>query len=259
MLEVRRIPRLGWKPPLPDPRRPKYKTYRPTFLAPALPNYMDLRRYCPKVYDQGNLGSCTANALAGLYEFLAKRSKKPVYVPSRLFIYYNERVIEGSVREDAGASLADGVYVLNKLGAPHESIWWYDIAKFAVKPSKRVYDDGLNHTTGSGLSLDNTNVDELRSTLVRGYPFVLGFSVYESFMDDTVARTGVVKLPGNHEMLLGGHAVLAVGYDHTKRIFICRNSWGPDWGKAGYFTMPYDYVVNPDLSDDFWTIDIING
>jgi len=83
---------------------------------------------------------------------------------------------------------------------------------------------------------------------------VFGFSVYESFESDAVAKSGVLDLPAPGEKQVGGHAVVGVGYDDATKRILVRNSWGPAWGQAGYFTMPYDYVNNRNLSDDFWSI-----
>ena len=94
----------------------------------------------------------------------------------------------------------------------------------------------------------------MRSCLAAGFPFVFGFSVYESFESPEVAKTGVVPMPSGNEQLLGGHAVLCVGYDDASARFLVRNSWGTGWGMAGYFTIPYDYLADRDLSDDFWTL-----
>lgn len=252
-LRKREIKYYGWKPPLPSPNRPKFMTYRKVLETNSLPDMVDLRPKMPGVYDQNELGSCVSNSLAGAVQYL--NGGHDFYVPSRLFIYYNARVIEGSVQEDAGASIADGVEVIKTLGCPHESMWWYDIKKFAVKPSHKVYEDALHCKVKTALSIDNTNVDEIRTCLVNKFPVVFGFTVYESFEGDVVSRTGVVPLPGAHEMELGGHAVLIVGFLHSQRQFIVRNSWGSDWGIKGYCLMPYSYVTNPELAGDFWAIE----
>ena len=94
----------------------------------------------------------------------------------------------------------------------------------------------------------------MRACLADGFPFVFCFSVYESFVTQAVARSGTVPVPKVNEKLLGGHAVCAVGYDQKSRRFTLRNSWGTQWGRKGYFTMPYAYLANRNLSDDFWTV-----
>jgi C1A family cysteine protease len=72
-----------------------------------------------------------------------------------------------------------------------------------------------------------------------------------------VAQTGIVPMPSPQEQLLGGHCVVAVGYDDAQQRFIVRNSWGEGWGKNGYCTMPYAYLTDTDLSSDFWTIRLV--
>jgi C1A family cysteine protease len=241
---------LGWVPDLPDQRDMLYGLVR---RVPAvLPPRADLRPLCSPVEDQGNLGSCTGNALAGAVEFLEQKDRVPFINVSRLFIYYNERVIEHSVREDAGAMIRDGIKTLVKQGVCSEARWPYVVSKFAVKPSPGCYAEALEHQVTAYARLQT--VDEMRACLAEDYPFVFGFSVYESFESQQVAKTGVVQMPKAKERQLGGHAVLAVGYDDTKKRFLVRNSWGTGWGMKGYFTMPYAYVADRDLSDDFWTI-----
>jgi len=240
----------GWLPDIPDRRDFLYGTVRK--IPKTLPAKVDLRPGCSKVEDQGDLGSCTANALAGALEFLMRKDKVKFADMSRLFIYYNERVIEHSVKTDAGAMIRDGVKTLAKQGACTEKSWPYDIARFAAKPVKKCYTEALDYQILSYARLNT--LDEMRACLADGFPFVFGFSVYEGFETQKVARSGVVEMPAAVERMLGGHAVLAVGYDDAAKRIIVRNSWGTGWGMKGYFTLPYAYVADRNLSDDFWTI-----
>ena len=240
----------GWVPDLPDHRDYLYRAVRPP---PAkLPAFADLRPRCSPVENQGRLGSCTGNALAGAVEFLEKRDRVAFVNVSRLFIYYNERVIEHSVADDAGAMLRDGIKTLVKQGVCAEATWPYVIAKFATKPKPACYAEARDHQVTAYARLET--LDDMRACLADGFPFVFGFTVYESFESQRVAATGAMPMPKRSERMLGGHAVLAVGYDDAKRRLLVRNSWGTGWGMKGYFTMPYDYVTARDLSDDFWTI-----
>jgi C1A family cysteine protease len=240
----------GWLPDLPDHRDRRYGAVRR--LPRRLPRSVDLRPTCSPVEDQGRLGSCTGNALAGAVEFLEKKDGVRWVNASRLFIYYNERMIEHTVKEDSGAMLRDGIKTLVKQGVCSEARWPYVISRFAAKPSTTCYRDARAHQVTAYARLET--VDEMRACLAEGFPFVFGFSVYESFESPAVAKSGVVPMPKAREKFLGGHAVLAVGYDDAKKRFLVRNSWGTSWGVKGYFTMPYPYLSDRDLSDDFWTI-----
>ncbi len=240
----------GWLPDRPDHRD---KLYAAIAAPPrTLPASVDLRASCTAVENQGALGSCTANALVGNLEFLELKAGRPAVDLSRLFVYYNERALEGTTREDSGAFLRDGIKTLVKQGVCTEKKWPYTISKFTVKPATGCYHEALNHQVLSYLRILTLN--EMKACLAEGYPFVFGFTVYESFESDPVARTGQVNLPRPGERSVGGHAVLAVGFNDSTKRFLVRNSWGTDWGMNGYFTMPYQYLADGNLADDFWTI-----
>lgn len=245
----------GWKPDLPDYRDFMYKA--PISVVKKLPLKVDLRKSCPVVYDQGYLGSCTANAIGAAFEYgLMKQDSTKDFMPSRLFIYYNERVMEGTVNSDEGAQIRDGVKSVNKQGVCSEKMLPYDITKFATKPGNDCYQEALNHQVLSYHRVQR-KLNQLKGCLAEGFPFIFGFTVYDSFDSDTVARTGKLNMPGKNESVEGGHAVLAVGYNDSQQRFIVRNSWGSNWGMKGYFTMPYEYLTNENLADDFWTIRIV--
>ena len=254
MTRPRKIRRYGWIPDQPDQRDHLYSA--PAQFLTALPPKADLRRRCPPVYNQGALGSCTANAVAAAIEFERIKQKLSDFVPSRLFIYYNERVIENSVRSDSGAQLRDGIKTVASIGACPEPEWPYVIAKFATKPPQRAYNDAKLDRAVSYQSLVQ-DLSQMKGCLASGYPFVFGFTVYQSFESATVARTGHAPMPGWSERPIGGHAVMAVGYDDAFQWFIVRNSWGKGWGMNGYFTLPYSYLIQGGLSQDFWTIRLV--
>ena len=247
-----KIQRYGWIHDLPDQR--DYLYAAPVMAVEALPASVDLRPQCPPVYDQGQLGSCTGNAIAGAIQFSQMKERlAQTFTPSRLFIYYNERAMEGTVNSDAGGQIRDGVKSVNQQGAPPETDWPYDITKFAEKPPQKAYDDAAQHESVLYQRLTPI-LGQLKGCLASGFPFVLGFVVYESFESQQVAQTGEASLPQAGEQQIGGHAVLAVGYDESQQRFLIRNSWGAGWGMGGYFTLPYPYLLQPTLSSDFWTI-----
>jgi C1A family cysteine protease len=251
------IKRYGWVPDLPDAR--DYMYAAPVEMMAKLPSKVDLRPNCPPVYDQGQLGSCTGNAIAGAVQFDREKQKlKPDFVPSRLFIYYGERVIEGTVNSDAGAQIRDGIKVVAKQGVPPETDWPYDITKFADKPPPKAFTDALKDLAVS-YSRVAQNLGQMKGCLASGFPFVFGFTVYDSFESQQVAQTGVVPMPASGESVLGGHAVVAVGFDDGQQRFIVRNSWGTGWGMQGYFTIPYAYLTDTGLASDFWTIRLIKS
>jgi C1A family cysteine protease len=247
--------KYGWAPDLPDQRDHLYSAPQPVLA--KMPAKKDLRSGCPPVYDQGQLGSCTANAISGAIQFDQKKQKVKVFVPSRLFIYYNERDMEGTVNSDAGAQIRDGVKSVANVGVCPEIEWPYDINKFANKPTPKCYTDAKKCQAVGYQRLDSSNLNQLKGCIASGFPFVFGFTVYDAFESQEVAKTGVVNMPGPKEKVQGGHAVLAVGYNDATQRFSVRNSWGKDWGIKGYFTIPYTYLTTTDLADDFWTIRIL--
>ena len=251
-----KLKRYGWWPDIPDARDARYMA-RPAILA-AMPTSVDLRPGCPPIYDQGELGSCTANAIAAALDFDRGRQELAFMAPSRLFIYWAERDMEGSVAEDSGAMIRDGMKVVSRLGAPEETFWPYDIAQFAARPPETAYIEAEKHQALRYMRLTPLET-QLKACLAEGFPFVFGFAVYDGFESHQVAITGEAELPGLLERQVGGHAVLAVGYDDTTRRFLVRNSWGEGWGQHGYFTLPYAYLTDANLADDFWTVRLVEA
>jgi C1A family cysteine protease len=233
------------------------------YAAPApfqqnLPAKVDLTSKCPPVYDQGQLGSCTANAIGGAIEFDQRKQQIKDFMPSRLFIYYNERVIENTVNTDSGAQIRDGIKAVAAQGVPPETLWPYDITKFNQTPPPPAYTAAKANLVTLYQRLIQ-DVNTMKGCLASGFPFVFGFTVYESFEGAEVAKTGIVPMPGSKEQSVGGHAVLAVGYDDSTRMFTVRNSWGNKWGLKGYFKIPYSYLTTRSLAQDFWTIRGVDG
>jgi C1A family cysteine protease len=255
----------GWRPQLPDVRD---KLYAARLTGP-LPAECDLRPSMPPVYDQGQLGSCTGNAIAGAMEYERNRQGLSDFIPSRLFVYYNERAREGTVSSDAGAAIRDGIKVVNSEGVCPETLWPYDIGMFTVKPPKRCYvaaetDEAVQYEAIQTLG-------DLKDAIASNLSVVFGFTVYEAFQSPAVAQSGVLPMPIRGEDPVGGHAVVAVGYSDSKNQVIVRNSWGASWGDHGYFYMPYQYMTGSKassdsspvngahLANDFWAIQLVSS
>jgi C1A family cysteine protease len=245
---------FGWLPDIPDKRD---VNFRSVFRVPVkLPSSIDLRNYCSGVENQGNLGSCTAQALVGALEFLQNKAlydKENAFADlSRLFVYYNERWEMGTVPVDSGAMLRTGIKTLKTYGVCTEHLWPYKTSKFKDKPSQKCYDYALDHQITAYQKL--SSLHEMKASLYMGLPFVFGFAVYEHVTSDSVSRTGAICMPKANERLLGGHAVMGVGYNDKSQTVVFRNSWGKEWGDGGYGTIPYQYLLSRQLTNDFWCI-----
>jgi C1A family cysteine protease len=241
--------RFGTHPDIPNVHD---RVYLPASTT-RLPRAVDLRPLCPPVYDQHNLNSCSANAIAAALWFEDRRTISPdAPSPSRLFIYYNERAHEHVVHHNVAVSLSDGYRSVATRGVCPEEMWPYHVRHYARKPPRHCF-----HAAGSDRALSyfrlHRSIDIMEACLAEGSPFTLGVSVHQSFMSKRVKRTGVIPVPTRHDPLLGGHAMLVVGYDHAKAHFIVRNSFGRKWGMDGYCFIPYAFAMHESLSWDFWT------
>ena len=247
------LPKYHWRRDPVDPRDHIFKAAAPTT---PLPGYVDLRDWASLIEDQGNLGSCTANAIAGQIELIQRKANlSKGRDVSRLFIYYQERLLEGTIRYDNGAYIRDGIKACYTWGAPLENLWPYVINRFTVKPSTAAYNDAKRRKVTSYQKC--TNFAAVKSALAAGYPVTVGFDVYDSFEGAENTNTGMMPYPNTStEQYLGGHAVCIVGYNDILAggRFICRNSWGRNWGNNGYFYMPYQVIQNANMSSDFWAI-----
>lgn len=236
----------GWRPDLPDQRDV-------AFVAGStkVPAFVDLRNNCPPIYDQGQLGSCTANAVTAALDYERFKQGEPFISPSRLFVYYNERKAEGTISSDSGATIRESVKAVKSYGAPRELDWPYDITKFQDKPTKQCYAEAVGFEDLAYQRVTRS-MSDMQAVLAGFQPFVAGISVYESFESLEASKTGRIPIPAKNEKLLGGHAILVVGYKDGE--WICRNSWGTLWGDKGYFYFPYEYLSDSKLSSDFWTL-----
>jgi C1A family cysteine protease len=245
----------GWKgPSKPDIRDLIYEVPEGV----VLPSSVDLRQqftFAP--YDQGQLGSCVSNATAGFVEYLQLKEGIPSFMPSRLYIYFNGRWREGTIGQDSGESVRDGVKSVNSLGVCPESEWPYNISQFTLQPSMQCYADARS-TRAVQYSRVQQSLTQIQTCLASGFPVIFGCSVYQSFESTAVETTGIVPMPSQNEQLLGGHCMLLVGYDTSKDWFIVRNSWGTGFGDGGYLYMPLEYITNPNLTSDIWTIRLVS-
>jgi C1A family cysteine protease len=245
--------KLGWRPDLPDFRDHRVKLGSPFLQAMDIPAAVDLRPQCSAVENQGQISSCTGNAIVGALEVLENKAGGALIDLSRLFVYWNERNLEGTTEQDAGAYIRDGIKVVASFGVCAETLWPYDETRWRERPSHEAF---VNATKRRVTEYARVTQDrnQIRSVLASGFPIVFGMTVYDSFLGEAVAATGVVPMPAASESCQGGHAVLAVGYDDAKDAVLVRNSWGADWGQAGYFWLPYVYLTNPDLASDLWVV-----
>lgn len=250
----------GWKRGLPDFRLWNLHTHPFSMLSvpEKLPDEIDLSTTIDWIYDQGKEGSCTGQSSASLAKFVWRKDLQKDVNPSRNFIYWCERDLEGDTDQDAGADLHDGMKVLQQTGFCLEETWDYNDRTMLVKPPLGCYTQAQGYRCASYFAI-NQERDKIQSALVAGYPFVFGFTVYDSFEDDYVAQTGLMPMPNSGEDQAGGHAVLCVGYNNKTSRYKVMNSWGSSWGDKGYFYMPYEYLESPQLADSLLTIRVTNG
>lgn len=249
--------KYGWNRDLPDHRDFKFKL--DPIVAVNLPESVDLTKsgFMPYVYDQSTLGSCTANSIAAAIEYDRAKQGLPVWTPSRLFIYYYERLGEGTVNSDAGAMIRDGYKVINTTGYAKESTWPYDLSKFRTPPNAAAQAESAQFKSVTYQSVDQTP-NAIKTVLAQGYVISFGISVFDSFENKDVAGSGMVPIPRPTESSLGGHAILLVGYNDSRGVYIFRNSWGRSWGDQGYGYLPYDYVHSNQYASDFWVVESLN-
>ena len=269
---------MGWLPDRPDIRdyTADHEEVSPLLLATAAPRLVgekapatvDLRPWCSPIEDQGQLGSCTANAACGVLEYYERRAFGKHLDASRLFVYKATRNMLG-LTGDTGAWLRSTMGTLAIFGAPPEKYWPYDIPKFDVEPPAFCYAYAQSFQALKYYRLDPAGSDKtavlgaIKSQLAAGLPSMFGFTVYASIR--TPGLAGKIPMPAPRENVIGGHAIVAVGYDDTLQIvnpagapkttgaFLIRNSWGQSWGQGGYGWLPYDYVTKG-LAQDWWIL-----
>lgn len=246
----------GWHPQLPDYRDYKLADHEAILPAAALPPIVDLRPLDSPIRDQGQIGSCTGFTGEGAFHFEVKKQGLNDFLGSPLFLYYQERVDQGTVSQDSGASIREISKALANYGIAPESDCPYITSNFTVKPSPQAYADAAQHKASQYLAVAQ-QLDQMKSCLASGYPIMMGFTVYANFESAKTASTGVVDMPSG--TVLGGHANLLMGYDDTRQVFISRNSWGTGFGDKGYVYFPYSYLLNSGLASDFWSLRVVTG
>jgi|SRR6185312_10582669 len=244
----------GWKPDKYDANDFTYKVSAPIQL-----QSIDLsdKYKMPPIFNQLQLGSCTGNGGAYVTAFNILnhlvQNDVPCDLPfSRLFIYGNARKLEGTFNQDSGAQIRDVLKSIAAQGVCSELDWPYVIEKFADEPDAKCFKDALKFIATIYNRINNVR-EELVGSLLAGLPFIFGFTVYQSFESSSVAKTGIVPMPGKRERKMGGHCTVGTGYDLASDRFKVANSWGEEWGQDGYFTIPADYLCSS-LANDFWNI-----
>ena len=210
------------------------------------------RSYFRYVFNQLNLGSCTANAGCQLFAFEMQQMTNPY---SRLFLYYNTRALQNTINSDSGASIRNTIRAMQQRGTPLETVWPYIVNQFRTQPSARAYASAVklpsNRFTYATVPV---TVQDWKAVLQAGQLIIFGMYVYDVWNLPSVQRTGDIPFPTTGSRYLGGHALLVVGFDDVNQRFNFLNSWGTGWGDRGFGTLPYSYLRARGLVFDSWTI-----
>ena len=239
------------KPSKPDPRDLKVAASR---LAAALPR-ADLTALNPPAYDQGQAGLCFSHAGARCFDTEYFTHVRKFMTPSRLFLGIMTRSDEGTLNQDAGATLRGTVKAMVKYGICPESKCPYDVTKMFKLPTKALMTAAEKFQVIKYYSIANGDLETMRRALSSGYDVMFGARIFTSFESDKVARTGILPMPAASEGSLGGHALTCLGFDDSKRMFLVMNSWSEKWGLKGAFWMPYAYFeARLGLVFDLWVV-----
>lgn len=237
-----------------DPRDYIYSINKAVINARSLPKIHSLRKSMPPVLDQGNLGSCVANAVCNALGFLNVKIKKDVGLKSRIFNYYNTRILEGTINIDSGCQIRNSIKASNKTGNCYETTWPYDVSKFKVKPPTSTYTEASKHKLTLYQRVSQNRM-YIKSCLLEGFPVIIGFTCFNTLYNPSVERTGDILSPTRKDYIIGGHCVLVTGYNDATQRFEIQNSWGTNWGDKGYGSIPYTYLENSMYAGDFWRVE----
>jgi C1A family cysteine protease len=227
------------------------RMYRAAPRSEAVPLYVDQREWGGPIKDQGGEGSCTAHAFSSAREWMARKYEKTSPILSPQCLYVEELLADGSFPKDEGAMPRTGCQALTTLGCCETALYPY-VAGQITKPTPAQIANALKYKTGAYHRIGSLS-DFLRCLAdATPWPVAVGFTVYESFMSQQVAETGIMPIPQPGEQRQGGHEVLCLGYDQAKQVALIQNSWGDDWGERGYFWMPFDVLRSPDT--DLWMV-----
>jgi C1A family cysteine protease len=252
---------LGWRPDPPDQR--DFLFSMPFGATRTIPNrFRQGLRWLAPIRDQWYTGSCTAFSGLGAIESKRRKQGLRAMTASPLFTYYATRVDEFGVHGanvDSGATIRGLMRAMARYGLASEKSWPYGRGEnWAVEPPQAAWDEAEGRQLLRYARVPQ-QAQQMAATIYGGHQIVIGFMVYESMMTLDVADTGIIPLPGRWDEPLGGHAVRLVGYDFTDRTFEFANSWGKSWGKAGYGTFGMDYLLNPELAQDFWIAELVES
>lgn len=239
----------GWLPDRPDHRDRILKA----LPGATIPAVADVSQFCNAVPDQANLGSCVGNSSTSALEWLYRKEKKTPVDFSRLYVYYHARKIGGfPVSQDTGCYIRDAIKVLAKQGTCYEPTWPYILNKFSVQPPPIADTEAAKHQALYYFRCVGLN--SIKDSIgVSGYPVVGGFSVPSSIYSAETSRTGIIRYPSGTDKIIGGHAVIFVGFNDSTQLLKFQNSWGTGWGANGYGYLDYKFIQNG-LADDFWTV-----
>jgi len=237
--------KFGWIPDLKDNRDKIYSAPR----IKECPGSVNLLEYCAPVENQTTTSSCTAHGIVGNLEMLEKKNNTNFYDISRLFVYYNTRMIRGIEDTDGGAYIRDGIKSLVRYGYCSEKLWKYDEERVNEKSDRKSYKEAKRHLIKEYKRI--LNIIDIIKCIASGYPVIFGIALYESFQSKKVAKTGKIPIPKRNEKPIGGHCMLVIGYDIKKKVFIVRNSWSSKWGDNGNCYIPFSYM---EQASDMWTI-----